>query len=144
MGRAAPQGALPQAQERKASFAGTRGWLCYAPLGKQAHHGSKCQCPCPTQSLTACLWPCCCAGRQVVTVGDFRIGLCHGHQVVPWGDSEALAILQRKLDVDILVTGHTHEFKVHLRPLSSVLPFPPWLSRQGQHTRSAARVLGAT
>ena len=49
---------------------------------------------------------------QVVTIGDFRIGLCHGHQVVPWGDNEALAILQRKLDVDILVTGHTHEFKV--------------------------------
>jgi predicted phosphodiesterase len=32
--------------------------------------------------------------------------------VVPWGDKEALAILQRRLDVDILVAGHTHEFKV--------------------------------
>lgn len=49
--------------------------------------------------------------HEVLTIGDFRIGLCHGHQVVPWGDIEALAILQRKLDVDILVTGHTHEFK---------------------------------
>lgn len=29
-------------------------------------------------------------------------------QVVPWGDKDALAILQRKLDCDILVTGHTH------------------------------------
>lgn len=29
-------------------------------------------------------------------------------QVVPWGDRDALAILQRKLDCDILVTGHTH------------------------------------
>ncbi|GAB4814894.1 hypothetical protein N2152v2_001940 [Parachlorella kessleri] len=54
-------------------------------------------------------WP----DTEVVTIGDFRIGLCHGHQVVPWGDSEALAILQRKLDVDILVTGHTHEFKAY-------------------------------
>lgn len=41
---------------------------------------------------------------------DFR-SLCLP-QVVPWGDKEALAILQRQLDVDILVTGHTHDFKV--------------------------------
>jgi hypothetical protein len=46
------------------------------------------------------------------SLGGFRVGLCHGHQVVPWGDRDALAALQRQLDVDILVTGHTHEFKV--------------------------------
>lgn len=45
---------------------------------------------------------------KVVTIGHFKIGLCHGHQVVPWGDAEALAMLQRELNVDILVTGHTH------------------------------------
>ncbi len=78
---------------------------------------------------------------QVVNVGDFRIGICHGHQVgfltgleilhstqgktdkevkalsvsmqvVPWGSNEALALVQRKLNVDILISGHTHEFKV--------------------------------
>lgn len=54
-------------------------------------------------------WP----DTQVVSIGDFRVGLCHGHQVVPWGEKEALAILQRKLDCDILVTGHTHEFKAY-------------------------------
>jgi vacuolar protein sorting-associated protein 29 len=48
---------------------------------------------------------------KVVTVGQFRIGLCHGHQVVPWGDTESLAIIQRQLDVDILITGHTHKFQ---------------------------------
>jgi vacuolar protein sorting-associated protein 29 len=47
--------------------------------------------------------------RKVVTVGQFKIGICHGHQIVPWGDSEALAMLQREMDVDILVTGHTHK-----------------------------------
>ena len=31
--------------------------------------------------------------------------------VVPWGDREALAMVQRKLDVDILITGHTHKFE---------------------------------
>ncbi|PSC70491.1 Vacuolar sorting-associated 29 [Micractinium conductrix] len=54
-------------------------------------------------------WP----DTQVVSIGDFRVGICHGHQVVPAGDREALAILQRKLDADILVTGHTHEFKAY-------------------------------
>ena len=33
-------------------------------------------------------------------------------QIVPWGSNDALALVQRKLDVDILVSGHTHEFKV--------------------------------
>ena len=46
---------------------------------------------------------------KVVTIGEFKIGICHGHQVIPWGDDAALGILQRKLDCDILVTGHTHQ-----------------------------------
>ena len=47
----------------------------------------------------------------MVTVGQFRIGMCHGHQVVPWGDTESLAMVQRQLDVDILISGHTHRFE---------------------------------
>ena len=31
--------------------------------------------------------------------------------MVPWGDKGALALLQRQLDCDILVTGHTHKFE---------------------------------
>ncbi|KAF4737289.1 Vacuolar protein sorting-associated protein 29 [Perkinsus olseni] len=41
-------------------------------------------------------------------VGDFRIGLIHGHQITPQGDLEALSMWQRKLDVDILVYGSPH------------------------------------
>ena len=41
-------------------------------------------------------------------VGDFRIGVIHGHQVVPWGDQEALGVVARRLDVDVLISGHTH------------------------------------
>ncbi len=48
-----------------------------------------------------------------MTVGQFRIGLSHGHQVVPWGDPEALALIQRQLDVDILISGHTHKFEAY-------------------------------
>uniref|UniRef100_T1H6D6 Vacuolar protein sorting-associated protein 29 n=1 Tax=Megaselia scalaris TaxID=36166 RepID=T1H6D6_MEGSC len=50
--------------------------------------------------------------QKVVTVGSFRIGLCHGHQVIP-GDPEALALIQRQLDVDILISGHTHKFEAY-------------------------------
>lgn len=35
--------------------------------------------------------------EKVVTIGQFRIGLCHGHQIVPWGDHSSLAALQRKV-----------------------------------------------
>ncbi|MBS2600045.1 YfcE family phosphodiesterase, partial [Salmonella enterica subsp. enterica serovar Typhimurium] len=44
-------------------------------------------------------------------VGQFKIGLIHGHQVIPWGDMASLALLQRQLDVDILISGHTHKFE---------------------------------
>ena len=49
---------------------------------------------------------------KVVKIGQVKIGLVHGHQVTPWGDLEALATIQRKLDVDVLIHGHTHEFGV--------------------------------
>lgn len=71
---------------------------------------------------------------QTVTIGDIRVGICHGHQVVPWGDKEALAILQRQLDVDILVTGHTHAFEVSWRSARRALgagsDSQPWLGTQ--------------
>ncbi len=73
-------------------------------------------------------WP----EQKVVTVGQFKIGLCHGHQLVPWGDAEgevfcltidenppyihiflALATINRQLDCDILITGHTHKFEAY-------------------------------
>jgi vacuolar protein sorting-associated protein 29 len=46
---------------------------------------------------------------KVVTIGEFTIGLIHGHQVIPWGDQETLAMVQRELDCDILISGHTHK-----------------------------------
>lgn len=50
---------------------------------------------------------------KVIQIGQFKIGLIHGHQIVPWGDSHSLAILQRQMDVDILITGHTHRNEVN-------------------------------
>ncbi|KAG8663212.1 hypothetical protein MANES_01G188500v8 [Manihot esculenta] len=50
---------------------------------------------------------------KTLTIGQFKLGICHGHQVIPWGDLDSLAMLQRQLDVDILITGHTHQFKAY-------------------------------
>jgi vacuolar protein sorting-associated protein 29 len=70
--------------------------------------------------------------QKIVTVGQFRIGLTHGHQIVPWGDKESLAALQRQLDVDVLITGHTHQFetfeednKFFINPGSATGAFSP-------------------
>ncbi|KAI8030885.1 Vacuolar protein sorting-associated protein 29 [Camellia lanceoleosa] len=50
---------------------------------------------------------------KTLTIRQFKFGLCHGHQVVPRGDLDSLAILQRQLGVNILVSGHTHQFKAY-------------------------------
>lgn len=38
--------------------------------------------------------------------------MIHGHQVVPWDDLESLASVQRELDCDILISGHTHKNQI--------------------------------
>nr|CAN73083.1 hypothetical protein VITISV_025143 [Vitis vinifera] len=48
-----------------------------------------------------------------LSLRQFKLGLRHGHRVIPWGDLDSLAVLQRQLDVDILVTGHTHRFTAY-------------------------------
>jgi len=67
-----------------------------------------------------------------VQVGEFRIGLIHGHQVLPYGDHFALASIRRKLNVDILVSGHTHRNEVvehegfyHINPGSITGAYSP-------------------
>lgn len=50
---------------------------------------------------------------KVVQIGQFKLGLIHGHQIVPWGDANALAMARRQLDVDILISGHTHQTAVN-------------------------------
>ena len=46
---------------------------------------------------------------KVVVIGTFKIGIIHGHQIVPWGDQESLSAIQRELDCDILISGQTHK-----------------------------------
>lgn len=44
----------------------------------------------------------------MLTIGDLKVGLTHGHQIVPWGSRGNLSMLRRQLNVDILISGHTH------------------------------------
>jgi len=50
---------------------------------------------------------------QVVKIGDLKFGLVHGHTVIPWGDIASLGMVQRQLDVDVLISGHTQEFRTY-------------------------------
>ena len=50
--------------------------------------------------------------KKVVQIGEFKIGMIHGHQVLPWGDIEALTNIQRELGCDILLSGHTHQIGI--------------------------------
>jgi len=42
---------------------------------------------------------------KVIQLGQFRVGIIGGHQVVPHGELHALSMTRRKLNVDILVCG---------------------------------------
>ena len=48
---------------------------------------------------------------RILQVGHFRIGVIHGHQVLPYSDA-SLSRMRRKLNVDILISGHTHQQEV--------------------------------
>ena len=50
--------------------------------------------------------------KKIVTIGEFKIGMIHGHQVLPWGNTDSLSSIQRELDCDILLYGNTHEVNV--------------------------------
>ena len=45
-------------------------------------------------------------------VGNFRIGVIHGHQLLPFQSQDVIARMRRKLNVDIMITGHSHQNEV--------------------------------
>ena len=53
--------------------------------------------------------------KKSVQIGNFRIGMIHGHQIIPMGDLEILANVQRELDCDILASGFTHQLSVNTK-----------------------------
>ncbi|XP_058515675.1 vacuolar protein sorting-associated protein 29-like [Ochotona princeps] len=74
---------------------------------------------------------------KVLQFGQLKVGLIHGHQIVPWGDGGALLHWQRKLDCDILVYGHLHrdsvielDRKFFVNPGSATGAYQPWLAEK--------------
>lgn len=45
-----------------------------------------------------------------MTHTPIKIGVIHGHQCVPTGDLGSLSAIARQMDVDVLVSGHTHVY----------------------------------
>ncbi|WP_303247830.1 YfcE family phosphodiesterase [uncultured Methanobrevibacter sp.] len=65
---------------------------------------------------------------EIVEANGMRIGLNHG-EVYPRADTQQLLYLAKQLDVDILVTGHSHQPKIEqidgtllLNPGSPMVP----------------------
>ena len=52
--------------------------------------------------------------KKLVTIGEFQIGMIHGHQVLPLGDVESLSGIARELDCDIFISGNTHQIGVQV------------------------------
>nr|GAT57690.1 retrograde transporter [Mycena chlorophos] len=46
-----------------------------------------------------------------VVHNPIKIGVIHGHQSVPVGDLDSLGAIARQMDVDVLISGHTHTFQ---------------------------------
>lgn len=84
-----------------------------------------------------------------------RIGVIHGHQIVPSGDKISLSLLADSMNVDILISGFTHQLEAYrqegrfyLNPGSATgawsldMPFPVSqgnLSGQQYDEKSASR-----
>ncbi|CAN6633690.1 hypothetical protein TRVA0_014S01178 [Trichomonascus vanleenenianus] len=51
--------------------------------------------------------------NKVVTQGQLKIGFISGHTVVPNSDPDALLIIARQLDVDVLIWGGSHKVEVY-------------------------------
>ena len=65
---------------------------------------------------------------KVIEAEDLKIGLIHG-EVYPRADTQQLLYLAKELDVDILVSGHSHQPKIEqdegillLNPGSPIVP----------------------
>ncbi|KAJ7262306.1 Metallo-dependent phosphatase-like protein [Mycena haematopus] len=46
-----------------------------------------------------------------VVHSPIKIGVIHGHQSIPVGDLDSLSAIARQMDVDVLISGHTHIFQ---------------------------------
>ncbi|KAL7750320.1 Vacuolar protein sorting-associated protein 29 [Sorochytrium milnesiophthora] len=82
---------------------------------------------------------------RVHTIGPLKLALIHGHQLVPWDDTETLALTARHLDVDMLLTGHSchvdcfeFEGKMYINPGSITGAWRPGVVEASPSSATAA------
>ena len=49
--------------------------------------------------------------QKVFEFCGVKIGIIHGHQIIPWGDEEALENKAKEMGVKLLMHGHSHVMK---------------------------------
>lgn len=52
--------------------------------------------------------------KKVVQIGSFRIGMIHGHQILPIGNKDVLLDVQHELNCDVLLSGFTHKYDISI------------------------------
>ena len=52
--------------------------------------------------------------KKTVQIGSFRIGMIHGHQILPPEDLGSLLDIQRELDCDVLLSGFTYKYSISI------------------------------
>jgi len=52
--------------------------------------------------------------KKTVQIGSFRIGMIHGHQILPPEDLDSLLDIQRELDCDVLLSGFTYKYSISI------------------------------
>ena len=53
--------------------------------------------------------------KKVIQIGSFRLGMIHGHQILPPGNMDALSGIQSELDCDILLYGFTYKYGINIK-----------------------------
>ena len=87
-------------------FHAVKGDFDVDPLLANHQHQHQQNSPPPAVGATAPL-------SKVVTHGRFRVGMIHGHTLVPPGDADVLLIAARQMDVDVLLWAGTHRFEAY-------------------------------
>ena len=47
--------------------------------------------------------------KKKIDVNGVKIGMLHGHNIIPWDDVDALRGIEREIECDILLHGATHK-----------------------------------
>ena len=53
--------------------------------------------------------------KKIIQIGSFRIGMIHGHQLLPPDDINSLLNIQHELDCDVLLSGYTYKYNISVK-----------------------------